>query len=55
VSDLNELVSRYIAAWNEPDAGARRQAVAELWTEDGTYTDPLVAVAGPARCSQGTG
>jgi SnoaL-like domain len=46
VSDVNELVSRYIAAWNEPDAGARSQAVAELWTEDGTYTDPLVAVAG---------
>jgi hypothetical protein len=46
MSDLNELVGRYLAAWNEPDAGARRQAVAELWTEDGTYTDPLVAVAG---------
>jgi SnoaL-like domain len=46
VSDVNELVGRYIAAWNEPDAGARGQAVAELWTEDGTYTDPLVAVAG---------
>jgi SnoaL-like domain len=46
VSDVNELVSRYIAAWNEPDAGARSKAVAELWTENGTYTDPLVAVAG---------
>jgi SnoaL-like domain len=46
VSDLNELVDRYIAAWNEPDADARRAAVAGLWTEDGTYTDPLVAAAG---------
>jgi hypothetical protein len=46
VSDVNELVGRYLAAWNEPDAGARGRAVAELWTEDGTYTDPLVAVAG---------
>ena len=25
---------------------ARRAAVAELWTEDGTYTDPLAAVSG---------
>jgi hypothetical protein len=46
MSDLNELVSRYIAAWNEPDPAARGQAVAELWTEDGTYTDPLATVAG---------
>ena len=46
MSDLHELVDRYLAAWNEPDADARRRAVAELWTEDGTYTDPLVAVRG---------
>jgi SnoaL-like domain len=46
LSDVNELVSRYIAAWNEPDAAARGRAVAELWTEGGTYTDPLAAVRG---------
>jgi SnoaL-like domain len=46
VSDLNQLLGRYIAAWNEADADARGRAVAELWTEDGTYADPLVAVAG---------
>jgi hypothetical protein len=46
MSDLNELVDRYLAAWNEPDADARRRAVAALWTEDGTYTDPLAAVRG---------
>jgi SnoaL-like domain len=44
LSDLNELVSRYIAAWNELDPAARGRAVAELWTEDGTYTDPLATV-----------
>ena len=37
---------RYVAAWNEPDAEARRRAVAGLWTEDGKYTDPLAAVQG---------
>lgn len=46
MSDLNDLAVRYIAAWNEPDAAARRAAVARLWTEDGTYTDPLAAVQG---------
>ncbi|MEV5497243.1 hypothetical protein AB0M50_17770 [Nonomuraea fuscirosea] len=33
--DIRELVDRYVAVWNEPDAGLRRKAVAELWTEDG--------------------
>jgi hypothetical protein len=40
------LVDRYLAAWNETDADARAKAVAELWTEDATYTDPLADVAG---------
>ncbi|GGT23501.1 nuclear transport factor 2 family protein [Nonomuraea spiralis] len=43
-----ELVERYIAAWNETDADARAKAVAELWTEDATYTDPMAEVAGHA-------
>ncbi|MEU7004384.1 nuclear transport factor 2 family protein [Nonomuraea sp. NPDC046570] len=40
------LVERYLAAWNETDADARAKAVALLWTEDGTYTDPMADVAG---------
>ncbi|NUR85805.1 MAG: nuclear transport factor 2 family protein [Nonomuraea sp.] len=40
------IVDRYVAAWNETDADARAKAVAELWTEDATYTDPLADVAG---------
>ncbi|MFI6788965.1 nuclear transport factor 2 family protein [Nonomuraea sp. NPDC050383] len=41
-----ELVERYVAAWNETDAAARAKAVAELWTEEATYTDPLAQVQG---------
>ncbi|WP_436758267.1 hypothetical protein [Streptosporangium sp. V21-05] len=33
--DVRELVGRYVAVWNEPDAELRRKAVAGLWTEDG--------------------
>ncbi len=43
---IGGVADRYVAAWNEPDADARRRAVAELWTEDGAYTDPLAAVEG---------
>ena len=46
VATMERVIDRYIAAWNEPDADVRRRAVAELWTEDGTYTDPLASVEG---------
>ena len=46
MSDPTALAERYIAAWNETDEAARRQAVAELWTADGRYVDPLVEVEG---------
>ncbi len=46
MSDVKDLVERYLAIWNERDAGARRAAVDGLCAEDATYTDPLVDVAG---------
>ncbi|WP_433422998.1 nuclear transport factor 2 family protein [Microtetraspora malaysiensis] len=46
MSDFSTLVDRYIATWNETDAAARAAAVAELWAEDGGYTDPMAAVRG---------
>jgi SnoaL-like domain len=44
--DCATLAERYIAAWNETDDAARRRAVAELWTDDGRYVDPLVEAEG---------
>ena len=43
---MQEIVERYLAAWNETDASRRRKLVDELWAEDGSYTDPLVAAEG---------
>lgn len=39
-------VARYLEAWNERDATARRAIIDEIWAEGGTYTDPLAEVAG---------
>ena len=42
--DAKELVSRYVAVWNEPDAQARRKEIAALWKEDGAhYTKSIEA------------
>lgn len=35
--DVGQLVERYVAVWNERDAGRRRRAIAELWAEDGAH------------------
>lgn len=35
--DPRQLVSRYVAVWNEPDAELRRKAIHQLWTKDGAH------------------
>ena len=39
MTNVNETVVRYIAAWNERDPKRRRELVAETWAEDGSYVD----------------
>ena len=46
---MQEIVERYLAAWNEKDAQRRRALVDALWTEDGSYTDPLADANGRAE------
>ncbi|MBU3067442.1 nuclear transport factor 2 family protein [Nocardia sp. NEAU-G5] len=48
MSDVNELVEGYLAAWNATEPQARQALVASVFAEDAGYTDPLVAVAGHA-------
>jgi hypothetical protein len=36
-TDPQELVGRYVAVWNQPDAEVRRKAIHELWAEDGAH------------------
>jgi hypothetical protein len=40
------VVDTYLAAWNERDDDRRRELVADTWTDDGTYLDPLMSGAG---------
>jgi hypothetical protein len=39
MSNVNELVVGYLAAWNERDSKRRRELIAKIWAEDGTYID----------------
>lgn len=39
MSNINETIVRYIAAWNERDGKRRRDLIAKTWAEDGDYVD----------------
>jgi hypothetical protein len=40
--DAASIATRYIALWNETDPGRRKALMSDLWTEVGTYRDPLM-------------
>lgn len=48
MSNLNELIDRYFAAWNETDATRRRELIAQTWANDASYLDPLMQGDGHA-------
>lgn len=37
MSELDELIERYVGMWNEPDPEVRRDVIRELWAEDGAH------------------
>jgi hypothetical protein len=39
MSNINEVVVNYIAAWNERDDAKRHAIIRQTWTEDGVYLD----------------
>lgn len=43
-----DVVTEYMAAWNEPDAARRQTLLAHCWSDDGVYVDPNVWLAGRA-------
>src|SRR5262249_49052153 len=48
MDNLTELIDRYIAMWNETDAERRRALIAQTWTEDARYVDPVLEAEGRA-------
>jgi hypothetical protein len=41
-ADNADLVDRYLASWNETDADRRRALIAETFTPDVRYVDPMM-------------
>ncbi len=51
-NDIQNIVSRYIDAWNETQPVQRQAIVAEVFSEDASYTDPLASVRGRTAIDQ---
>jgi SnoaL-like domain len=43
---MTDVITRYLACWNETDPAARRKLVDDAWAADASYTDPLAEVRG---------
>lgn len=39
MSNVNEVVASYLAAWNERDSKKRLDLIAKTWTDGGSYID----------------
>jgi hypothetical protein len=46
MTEIATVVESYIAAWNEADPGGRARLIAETFSEDATYLDPLMSGEG---------
>ena len=51
MNDSAAIANRYIALWNERDPARRRAQLAEGWTENATYVDPLAKGEGHDQIS----
>lgn len=47
MSDAVTIVERYLAIWNETDQAQRRALIAQTWSDDATYLDPMMVGDGP--------
>jgi hypothetical protein len=49
MTDPKQIAERYIALWNEADAGVRQELLAQDWADDATYVDPVMSGRGAAE------
>ncbi len=51
MTEAMEIASNYIATWNATDTAERERLLADHWTRDASYVDPLMAAGSAAELS----
>lgn len=49
---IANVVTLYMAAWNEPEAATRQALLEQCWADDGVYVDPNTELTGRDFLSQ---
>ena len=55
MTDINETIDTWLAAWTEPDAADRLELIRRLWADDGKLFDPPMTADGHAELVAVTG
>jgi len=55
MDNVETMIERFVACWNEPDAAVRREVIDELWAQDGTYRNASTEFAGVRRVEEAVG
>ena len=50
--NIEQLVERYLDAFNETEPSRRRELLGDLYSADSTYVDPHVELRGPEQLDQ---
>jgi len=51
MTNATQIIQNYIAVWNETDPSRRDALLAEGWTDDAVYVDPLMQGEGRSQIS----
>jgi hypothetical protein len=52
MTDPNAVARTYLGTWNEADASRRTALLADGWTRDASYVDPMGAASGQEQIRQ---
>lgn len=52
---MSDLITTYLACWNETEPTARRALIDEHWSKHASYVDPMVIVQGRAELDAAIG
>jgi nuclear transport factor 2 (NTF2) superfamily protein len=52
MGDIDALIRKYVASWNEEDAAARRRVIDEVWAADGVYRNASTEFAGQSGIAE---
>jgi nuclear transport factor 2 (NTF2) superfamily protein len=46
MGDIDAMIEKYVASWNEEDSAARRRVIDEIWAADGVYRNASTEFTG---------